>query len=524
MDNLIYENAYGILGLLPNSTQKEISKRIKEIEKLIQIEEMPCYAYEFSHYNKIRTLQKIKDAQQNISVSKLQLLHYFFRIYVSSEKETNLIKKFDEQFNYENILEYYNHTAKKSFNLKKNVAIILSLFLLTNKETKDIEPIVDFNITLWREIIENNKSFKDFQKIYLLDDEIGIDEKLFEDLSDNILEELTNIFSDIAKYHENNEILSKFIEKFNLEDKTFNIAQVENIYKKIDNEIQTLKSLNISEDGIFDDNEKALLKQCLQTFQDEFNKLIDLNLYEHEKTIILRDLVATTIRIQILDLFNNLQEDEVALNLMKFAIYISGTGGLKTKLNDELSCISSNVESMKLLDPIHKQIDKIEKNIKYISMFELKEILQLITNLLDELSVETTLPLNEQAELFDVVAIRLKALAVKMHNNHEKFKESQILINLALSSAKSQKIKNLCLKDLATINRTVDEKCGFCNSPLGQCILFPFVLVFSFIKGIFPALLLYGIIAGFIYQPIITIIIIIALVIFIVIGNKNDKK
>lgn len=341
MNNFIYKNAYGILGLLPNSTQKEISKRIKEIEKLIQIEETPSYGYDFLHYNKIRTLQKIKEAQQNISNSKLQLLHYFFRIYVNSEKEISLIKKFDEQFNYENILEYYNSTEKKSFNLKKNVAIVLSLLLLTNNKIEKLEDIVDLNLCLWKEIIENNKSFKDFQKIYLLDDEIGINEKIFENLSENVLNELTNIFSDIARYQNNNEILSKFIEKFNLEDKTFNIEQVENIYKKIDSDIQTLKSMNISEDGIFDNDEKALLKQCLQSFQDGFNKLIDLNLYEHEKTIILRDLVATTIRIQILDLFNNLEEDETALNLMKFAIYIAGTEGLKTKLNDELSTIKN---------------------------------------------------------------------------------------------------------------------------------------------------------------------------------------
>jgi len=200
-----------------------------------------------------------------------------------------------------------------------------------------------------------------------------------------------------------------------------------------------------------------------------------LGLYDNEKTIILRDLVATTIRIQILDLFNNLQEDEVALKLMQFAVYISGTVSLKTKLNDELNYISSNVESSKILEPIHKKIDHIEKNIKYISGTELKEISQEITALLDSLGKKIHFSAKEQTELFDVIAIRLKALAVKMHNKYERFKEAQILINLSLGCAKSQKLKDVCLQDLITINRTVDVRCGvkgfINNSGLGGCLI-----------------------------------------------------
>lgn len=41
MDNIILNNGYGILGLLPNSNQKDISRRIKEIEKLSKIGEFP---------------------------------------------------------------------------------------------------------------------------------------------------------------------------------------------------------------------------------------------------------------------------------------------------------------------------------------------------------------------------------------------------------------------------------------------------------------------------------------------------
>ena len=40
MNNIVYNNAYGLLGLLPNSTQKEITRRNKEIEKILQKRKM----------------------------------------------------------------------------------------------------------------------------------------------------------------------------------------------------------------------------------------------------------------------------------------------------------------------------------------------------------------------------------------------------------------------------------------------------------------------------------------------------
>lgn len=497
MYDIINNNAYGILGLLPNSTQKEISRRLKEIEKLIQIDEIPLYEYDFGHYSALRTLQNVKTAFQNISNSKTILLEYFFRIYTNKENEKIFFENINKNFCYETILEYYNHVDRKTFSLKKNTAILLSLLLLTRR-INNCEEIVNMNIVLWHEILNNSKYIKDFQKIYLLDDEIGIDESLFENIEETINFELINIFSNITKVQKNNNILSKFINEFNLTNKTYIIPQVEDIYKKIDTSIKKLNELKISEDGIFDDDEKSIVKQCLSSFQDEFNNLVELGLYDSEKTIILRDLVATSIRIQILDLFNNLREDEIALKLMQFASYIAGTEGLKTKLNDELNHISSNVEGAKILDPIHKKIDYIEKNIRYISLLELKEISQEIAILLENLCNKTCFPEKVQVELFDVIAIRLRELAVKMHNQYEKFKEAQILINLSLGCAKSQKLKDVCLQDLMTINRTVDARCGvkgfLNNSGLGGCFIqiLGYIIVWVVIMAIGGILSLFG--------------------------------
>ena len=338
MNNIISNNAYGILGLLPNASQKEISRRVKEIEKYLQIDENPQYDFDFGYYNNSRTLQSVHDAFFNISNINNQIMHHFFRVYASDEQQLDNLNYIADNFDSGAISSVYHSNQSKNLIIDKNIAISLTLLLIKGID-ENIEFLSNACIDLWHSILVNEKYLKDYKKVFLLDDEVGIEDSLLDDLKDSIIKELTQVFSDISKQYCDNQILSRFIDKFQLNDNIFNLDTVEEIYNNIHKTIKIMDSMNISEDGIFDDNEKRTLKECLQTFQDEFNKLIELGLYDNEKTIILRDLVATKIRIQILDLFNNLDEDSVALNLMRFSLYIVGTEGLKEKLMDELNVI-----------------------------------------------------------------------------------------------------------------------------------------------------------------------------------------
>ncbi len=312
MNNIIYNNAYGILGLLPNASQKELSRRLKEIEKFISIEESPSYSYDYNIYDKERNSQSVHNAFLGISNVNSQLLHYFFRAYANSEKQIEILNNIEKEFTYENITNIYKNSDRNTFIFDKNIAIALSI-LIMSKNVENLEKAATLCINIWHSIIYDEKYIKDFKKIFLLDDELGIDEAILDDIEERLITELTKVFSDISKKYDNNQILSLFIDKFELSNNTFDIDTVEKIYTDIHKNVEMMDSMDISADGIFDDQKKILLKKCLNSFQDNFNKLIELGLYDNEKTVILRDLVATKIRIQILDLFNNLDEDEVAL-------------------------------------------------------------------------------------------------------------------------------------------------------------------------------------------------------------------
>ena len=313
-NNIIYNNAYGILGLLPNASQKELARRVKEIEKYIQIGETPKFNYDFGLYNIRRTLQDVHDAFFNISNVNTQIIHHFFRIYANDGQQFDILNQIENNFTYAQIKNIYDSINSNNLIVDRNTAILLSLLLIKGSED-NIIVISKMCIDLWFSILNSKKYKSDYKKIFLLDDELGINENIFDSIEEKIIEELSILFSDISQKYENNQILSMFIEKFKLSNDIYNINVVENIYSDIQKNIDIMDSMNISEDGGFDTNEKSSLKSCLSAFQDDFNKLIELGLYENEKTIIIRDLVATKIRIQILDLglliHSNNQRQEV---------------------------------------------------------------------------------------------------------------------------------------------------------------------------------------------------------------------
>ena len=112
------------------------------------------------------------------------------------------------------------------------------------------------------------------------------------------------------------------------------------IYKVIDN----LNKLKISEDGIFDDNEKRILKDSIASFRVSFDELKKLGVYESSKTKIVRDNVAECLRKHAIDLGNNLKEDQEALNLNDFMELVAGTDGLKNMLGQESKIIKENLK------------------------------------------------------------------------------------------------------------------------------------------------------------------------------------
>lgn len=368
MKNIIENNYYGILGILPSSSTKQIVKNTKEINRYLQIDEQPKYPFDFGLYGN-RTEKQVKTASNEILNPKINIVHFFFRVFLDSEKEKDFVMDIEKNLSYNTIMDYYDKFDKSSLNVKKNTAIML-LILLTIKKNiekrirekqeeaykkdiflnfgkehlKDVKSIVETSISLWKNILESEQYLNDFIKLYKFYDEIGIVEDIYKNLKENIKQELLYIYSDVSNTFMSGEyILNKYITEFNLQNTNLNLKQIDNIYIEIDKQISILKKMNISEDGIFDEQEKKTLDDFFSTVRFELNKLKEFGFYESSKTKILRDSIAKTVRIHSVDLFNNLQDTNAAIDLLDFCIEVAATENLKISLLNDKKIINNSL-------------------------------------------------------------------------------------------------------------------------------------------------------------------------------------
>ena len=454
MSNKITNNAYRILGLLPNSTTKEISRRLKNLDKLIRIGSIPDFDFDFNYFNQLRTEENVSIIKNILFNPKEQILHYFFSIYLQSDEQVNQMKELEKEFTIEKINEYYNN--RSDMITSKNSVLLMYLYLYINKNEKSdrIKKLIVDSLYLWYEIIFSKQFYKTFKALYLVDDEIGIAEDLLDTVQEEFQKELVKAYSELVEIRNEPEIIAELVNIFDIKDSNITVKQVEDCYKNIDNAIEILDAMNISEDGIFDDDEKRTLKENLIIVQNNLNTLMDYDLYDDSRTIVLRDRIVRIVRNQMIDLHNNLLERKTALNLIDFAIKICGTEGLKVTLQEERKVIENNINSEGLeviLDKIGELFNNAEKRLHLLSFTDIDTLKKNVFDLYKDISD----PTGEFAEL---IFYRFRGIAVNISNKYGKHEESLQLIKISYTYAKTQETKAKYLEDLRIITKNVENK------------------------------------------------------------------
>ena len=131
MGNLLTDNAFGILGLPPNASLSNISRRGKEIERYLAIEETPSYACDFKFYADRRNEETVKYAVKELNNPYQKILHLFFRNSSSTAEEEEFLKKADNNPAISFVAA--SESRKLSEERKKNAAILLLLSVFSDK-------------------------------------------------------------------------------------------------------------------------------------------------------------------------------------------------------------------------------------------------------------------------------------------------------------------------------------------------------------------------------------------------------
>jgi len=338
----LQNNAYHVLGLDVSASEKEILKRAKEILNRLKIDEHPDYDLDPGLFKDFRTEDSVKDSLQKLQAAKKKIKEYFFWLRIADsidEESLEFLKKKD----YSGAIHVWQKASggqsTKALFYKKNLAILYCLVLSVENNKEYLAS----SLAAWKELIDSDKFWTSFSKVYKLHDEQTASKDILTDFKNHVVEYLSDIYTELHQIHKNADYINGFQKTFSVKGEKIEKSVLGPAYQVISGAVEGLETMQVSKDGVFDKEESEKIKQLVGVIQQELNKLIDLGLYEDSQTKIMRDRTANALRTIVLDLHNNLNEFDKSLQLLRVAIQICGTESLKNKLESEIQQIQKSI-------------------------------------------------------------------------------------------------------------------------------------------------------------------------------------
>jgi hypothetical protein len=343
MTTTFKNNAYHILGLDTSASEKNILKRSKEIVNHLKVDDTPVYDLDVGFFKDFRTEDAVKDALQRLQASKKRIKEYFFWFQIADGIDEQVLGLFKIK-DYLNAIRIWQkvaegHGTKASF-YKKNLAILYCLVLSSENNKEYLKN----SLIVWKELVDSDKFWASFSKVYKLHDEQTASEDIVFDFRNHLLEYLSDIYTELYYIHKDSDYVDEFRKYFSTKGEKIEKSILGPAYQIISQAVEGLEKMEVSKDGIFDKEESETIKRLVSKIQLELNKLIDLGLYDDSQTKIMRDRSANAIRSIVLDLHNNLSEFEKSSGLLEIAIKLAGTESLKNKLQGELELIKNSIK------------------------------------------------------------------------------------------------------------------------------------------------------------------------------------
>ncbi|OGL22244.1 hypothetical protein A2707_02845 [Candidatus Saccharibacteria bacterium RIFCSPHIGHO2_01_FULL_45_15] len=355
MSKLFSENAYSILGLDTSASQKNITKRSKEILHQLFMDDSPEYETDISSINQsLRSEASVNDAVQRLSSPVKRIQEYFFWFEIEGgDDEKNLALLRDDQ--YDEALDNWKDRSEKSYTAKRNLAISSSLLASKTGYKKHLKLSLD----AWKEVVESDKFWSHFEKVYALNDEIGTSSTALNEFRKKVTDYLSDFYTDVSRAKQDNSIFAAFSAAFGVKGQKVQDEVLAPIFDQINSAAEQLRGLDASADGKLSPQESMTIKRLTKKIQDLFQEIKDLGLYEDSQSKAMRDKAADALNIVGVDLFNNLDEDAKALVLIKLAKSLAIGPAVISQINKNADYIREVTSHKKVITPIN---DLIEKN------------------------------------------------------------------------------------------------------------------------------------------------------------------
>lgn len=352
MANLFLDNAYNVLGLDTSASQKDITKRSKEIINLLRIDENSEYETDLDFAAVERDENAVKEAVQRLSSPTKRIQEYFFWFDIENDTDEKALKLLQAK-DVDGAIALWDSEATKEtaagYVAKKNLAVLTSLLLLEKGQKKYLTQSIGY----WKDTVLSEKFWSHFEKLYALNDEVGTSKNALDNFKEKVTDVLSDFYTDVSQKQGDKSFYALFSKIFAVTGQKMQKDVLAPIYGAIHDASQKLEHLNISEDKIISDDEVKELRRLTKVLQTNFDALKELGLYEDSTSKTMRDKAAEAIRAVALDLYVNLNESTKSVALLNIASKIAGTSGTISKINKDVETLRKDRLHEKIVGPIN---------------------------------------------------------------------------------------------------------------------------------------------------------------------------
>ena len=427
---LVTYNAYLVLWLHSDATEKQINKRYKEMLNLLEIDEIPEYDIDFPflNYKRIRKEEHIKWAFSQLTNQKRKIYQSFFWFDIVDkidERAFELFTKWEVLEALEIWKDQYSEKLKGHY--LKNY-LVWDLLLLEN--CKVFEGELDFkrDITIiakgYKEIIDSESFWKEFEKIYNLNNEIQITKEQLTTLRNELPQYMVEAVFDISEDIKKQNFYKKFSTVFWL------VAQELDDNKNVTKEIDLIKNkFDEIKDLDLDWEDFDTIVEWLNDIEWAINRLENLWLWENPKLKKLRDKVANEIISIAIKLANDYWKYDECDDFMDRALRIASWTVIKHKIEDNKKTLIWLKWKAKV-DKIWVKIEKVLKDLKnVISINDVRDAHKTLKKYLAEVKSEWSQ--EDFNWISDIIAITFYSTALYFNNDKNEYVNAYEVIGMA---------------------------------------------------------------------------------------------
>src|SRR3989338_2725960 len=272
MSSTLKNNAYHILGLDTSASEKDILKRSKEVINRLKADDVPDYDLDIGLFEDFRTEDAVKDALQRLQAPKKRIREYFFWFQIGDGVDEQVLGLFKLK-DYLNAIRTWQGASEgqstKAFFYKKNLAILYCLVL----SAEDNKEYLHNSLMAWKELVDSDKFWVSFSKVYKLHDEQTASEDIILDFKKHVVGYLSDIYTELHHIHKNSDYINEFQKTFSAKGEKIEKSVLAPAYQSINQAVEGLEKMEVSKDGSFDKSEADTIKQLVATVQLELNKL-----------------------------------------------------------------------------------------------------------------------------------------------------------------------------------------------------------------------------------------------------------